>query len=365
MMKSLLTHLLWGTSVYTALALWLVGPQWAGRSRRPHGRVFRAARRIGWGRSSQDRAAEVVATLAAHVPAGAELPDAGRLRLRLEDRRFSALSVLLVWLFPGLGVVACVFLVLNGEFSEGRPWLMPLLWGMFGAVLVLCEVDRRMLARSLPLEHTTLMAVRAVEACRPPAREDREARGYSYGSAVCAAVDDLCAALGRYAELEPRRTDPVHRARLRAQAQEVVRNLHAAKVRLVDGDRSALGDLYAIVASLLSRTVAPAHEPASAGPLVATAALTADPAWQGPPPRTEATGAKLLGYGLFVGTLIAFGWLLSLLNLPEALSLPLLVVMAGAIHRALKHRLPVPDLPQDLTPAAPSPVPSSPANPGV
>ncbi|MFJ3205085.1 hypothetical protein [Streptomyces sp. NPDC086989] len=294
----------------------------------------------------------MLAVLAAHTPAGAELPDQDRLRVRLEDRRFSVLSILLVWAFPYVGVMTALFLVLNGDFSARHPWMLALVWGMFGGIIVVTEVDRRMLARSVPLEHTTLMAVIAVEACQAPEPEQREVRGHSYGSVVCAAVDDLCAALGRQAELEPRRTDPVHRARLRAQAQEVARNLHAAKVRLVEGDQSALADLHAIIGSVLARTVAAAHRPENSGHLVAAEVLTADPDWQGPPSRNESTRAKVLGYALFIGGLIAIGQLLSALNLPEAVTLPLLGVLAGGTHRALKHRLPVPALPESLSPTA-------------
>ncbi|MCY0931661.1 hypothetical protein OTB20_36875 [Streptomyces sp. H27-H1] len=117
----------------------------------------------------------------------------------------------------------------------------------------LAEADRRMLNRSLPLEYTTVTAVGAVEACRVvPETEQEEVRGHSRGSSICAAVDDLCAAIGRQAELKPRRTDPVHRARVRAEALEAVRNLHAAKARLVEGDQAALTDLFAILGSLLA-----------------------------------------------------------------------------------------------------------------
>ncbi|GLX41188.1 hypothetical protein Sros01_72610 [Streptomyces roseochromogenus] len=356
MLKSPFVDLLQATFLCTASVLMFVAPEWAGRSRRPKGRVFRWARRIGVRTGSEERATKVVGILAAHVSAGAELPEPERLRLRLEDHRFSVLSILLVWLIPAAGVGACLVVVLNGDFAHGHPWLMPLMWGMLGAVMVLCETDRRMLARSLPLEHTTLMAVCAVEACRPPGEGEAEVRGSTRGSAVCAGVDDLCAAVVRHVEREPRRTDAVHRARLRAQAQEVVRNLHAAKVRLLEGDQAALGDLCTVIASLLARTVAPAHTTGSTRTLVAVDVLTADPEWQGPPSAHESTGAKLLGSGLFIAGLIGIGWLLPLLHVPEPLTLPLLVIMATAIQRVLKRRLPVPDLPQDLMPPVPPPL---------
>ncbi|MFB6578511.1 hypothetical protein ACFCYC_13965 [Streptomyces sp. NPDC056402] len=110
---------------------------------------------------------------------------------------------------------------------------------------------------------------------------------------------DPCQALARQAELEPRRTDPAHRARLRAEALEVVRNLHAAKVRLIEGDRTALASLFAILGPLLARTVAPTH--LNPRPLVSAEVLTADPSrrfsarWPAPAMRT--TRAQVGGSG--------------------------------------------------------------------
>ncbi|MFJ9343756.1 hypothetical protein ACIRP0_31415 [Streptomyces sp. NPDC101733] len=364
MLKSLFVELLLGVAVYIGVSLMLIGLQWVGRSRRPKGRVFRWIRRLGLGKHSEGRAAEVLAVLTAHTLTGAELPDAKRLCLRLEDHRFSALSILLVWLFPGLGLGVCLVL-LNGEFAQGQPWLMALVWGAFGAVMVLCEVDRRMLARSLPLEHTTLMAVCAVEACEPSENQVDEVRGYTRATMVCGGIDRLCAALARHAEVEPRRTDSVHRARLRAQAQEVVRNLHAAKVRLLEGDQDALADLCTIIASLLARTVAPANAVNSTRPLVAAEVLTADPEWQGPPPSRESAGANLLGFGVFIAAFVAVGWGISLLNIHEALVLPLAAITVTGLHRALSGRVPLPALPMELRlTAPPTPAPDAPSAPG-
>ncbi|MET9959366.1 hypothetical protein ABZ128_09825 [Streptomyces sp. NPDC006326] len=364
MLKSLFMEFVWGIGLYVGVTLCLVAPQWTTRTRMPRGRVFRLARRMGWGKPSDVRAAEVLQALREQVPAGADLPGPERLQRRLDDRRFSIFSILLLWLFPYLGVVAALFLVLNGHFDDGSPWMVPLVWGMFGGVLVIAEVDRRMLARSVPLEHTTLMAVRVVEACREPATRQEEARGHSRSSAVCASVDELCAALDRQVELEPRRTDAVHRARLRAEALEVVRNLHAAKVRIAEGDSAALATLFGIIGSLLAGTVTPTHLSSSARPLVSAELLTADPDWEGPPLRNASLGAKVLGFGLFIAGLVAVGKLLSLLSLPEPLTWALVVLVAGAGHRALKRRIPVPDLPTELLPApqAPAPLPATPAD---
>ncbi|OEJ22258.1 hypothetical protein [Streptomyces subrutilus] len=340
-----------------ALTLPFVAPLWAGRARRPGGAVFRFAQRRGLLKTSAERAAHVVRALGEQIPAGGEAPDVDRLRQRLDDRRCSILSILTLWLFPYLGVVAALFVLLNGRFGAGYLWMV-LVWGMFGGVLVLADVDRRMLARSLPLEHTTFMAVQVVEACLPPEPSRVELRGRSRVSAICASVDDLCAALGRQANLEPRRTDALHRARLRAEALEVVRNFHAAKIRLVEGDQAALGTLYAVIGSLLTRTVAPTHLPESASRLVAPEVLSADESWEGPPLRNESAGAKALGYVVFIVGLAGFGYVLSLLNLPEPLAWALLILMAGAGHRVLNRWLPVPTLPTELSPTA---VPAGPS----
>ncbi|MGW6857249.1 hypothetical protein [Streptomyces xanthophaeus] len=361
MLKSLFAHLVWATGLYTVVAFWFVAPRWTLRVRMPRGRIFRIARRTRVAKSVTTRAARAVGALSAQAPAGAEIPEIERLEQRLDDYRCSSLSIMLVWLSACPGVLAALFIALNSDIDDGYPWLMPLLWGGLGGIFVLAEVDRRMLNRSLPLEHTTLMAVGAVEACRVvPETEHGEVRGHSRSSSICAAIDDLCAAIGRQAELEPRRTDPVHRARLRAEALEVVRNLHAAKVRLVEGDEAALTTLFAILGSLLARTVAPTH----LGPrsLVSAEVLAADPDWEGPPLRNESVGAKILGYGLFVAGLVAVGKLLSFMSLPEPLTWLLLGLMASAGHGALKRWLPVPALPTELlsgpaaTPPHPEPV---------
>ncbi|GHI90441.1 hypothetical protein [Streptomyces xanthophaeus] len=347
MLKSLFAHLVWATGLYTVVAFWFVAPRWTLRVRMPRGRIFRIARRTRVAKSVTTRAARAVGALSAQAPAGAEIPEIERLEQRLDDYRCSSLSIMLVWLSACPGVLAALFIALNSDIDDGYPWLMPLLWGGLGGIFVLAEVDRRMLNRSLPLEHTTLMAVGAVEACRVVSEtEHGEVRGHSRSSSICAAIDDLCAAIGRQAELEPRRTDPVHRARLRAEALEVVRNLHAAKVRLVEGDEAALTALFAILGSLLARTAAPTH--LGPRPLVSAEVLAADPDWEGPPLRNESVGAKVLGYGLFVAGLVAVGKLLSLMSLPEPLTWLLLGLMASAGHGALKHWLPVPALPTEL-----------------
>ncbi|WP_371619905.1 hypothetical protein [Streptomyces sp. NBC_00454] len=354
MMKSLFDQFVWGTALYIALTLPLVPPLWTGRARRPRGVVFRFAQRAGLMKTSAARAARTVRALREHTQAGAEVPDTERLRQRLDDRRCSVMSILLLWSIPYLGVIAALFLLLNGGFASGYQWIV--VWSMFGGVLVLADVDRRMLARSLPIEHTTVMAVGVVEACGAPDPSQHEVRGHTRNSAICASIDDLCAALGRQAALEPRRTDAVHRARLRAEALEVVRNLHAAKIRLVEGDRAALGTLYAIVGSLLARAATPTHLPESSSRLVCADVLTADPNWEGPPLRNESPAAKALGYALFIAGLAATGQLLSLLTLPEPLPWVLILLTAGAGHRVLKRWLPVPALPAELLPTSSPPV---------
>lgn len=360
MLKDVFAGLVWATGLYIVVALWFVAPRWTARLRMPRGRVFRLFRRGDVAKSVTVRAARTVGALSTHAPAGRELPDTRSLEQRLDDYRCSVLSILLLWSFAWLGLLAAVFLALNSDVEDGYPWMMPLLVVSIAGVGVLAETDRRMLSRSLPLEYTTVMAVGAVEACRVvPETEHDEVRGHSRASSICAAVDDLCAALGRQAELEPRRTDPVHRARVRAEALEVVRNLHAAKVRLVEGDQGALTDLFALLGSLLARTVAPTH--LNSGPLVSAELLTADPSWEGPPLRNETVGAKLLGDGLFVAGLVVVGKLMSLLNLPEPLTWGLFVLMAGTGHRGLKRWLPVPTLPAELLP---SPAAATPAEPG-
>ncbi|MFG3001762.1 hypothetical protein [Streptomyces sp. NPDC048340] len=150
----------------------------------------------------------------------------------------------------------------------------------------------------------------------------------------------------------------MHRARVRPEALEVVRNLHAAKVWLVEGDRAALTDLFAILGSLLARTVAPTHR--HPRPLVCAAVLTADPSWEGPPLSSDSIGSKLLGYGLSITGLAAVGKLVSLLNLPDPLTWALIALTAGAGH-SLKRWLPVPALPMELlpTPAATQPEPGT------
>lgn len=363
MMKSLFENLMGVTALYIALTLTAVAPLWTGRARRPRGALFRFVRGAGLLRKSTERATRTVRELRERIPAEAEAPDVELLARRLFDRRCSILSVLLLWSFPYVGVVASLLILLNGRFTTGYLW-MALVWSMFGGVLVLADVDRRMLARSLPLEHTTLMAVGVVEACRAPEPSQDEARGRSRSSAICESIDDLCTALVRQASLEPRRTDAVHRALLRAEALEVVRNLHAAKVRLVEGDRAALGTVYALIGSLLARTVTPTHLEESSSRLVSADVLTADPNWEGPPQRSESAGAKVLGYALFIAGLVALGQVVSLLNLPEPLAWPVLLLVAGAGHRALKRRLPVPALPAELLPAPPAPggVPESPSS---
>ncbi|MFD5414041.1 hypothetical protein [Streptomyces nojiriensis] len=350
MLKSLFVYLVWASGLYTMVAFWFVAPLWTGRSRMPRGRVFRFARRRQAAKSVSARAVGTVGTLSAQAPTGAEIPEAELLERRLDDYRCSILSILTLWLFPCLGVLSALFLALNSDVDQGHPWMMPLLFGALGVIGALAEIDRRMLNRSVPLEYTALMAVGAVEACRVvPEGERSEVRGHSRGSSICAALEDLSQALGRQAELEPRRTDPVHRARLRAEALELVRNIHAAKVRFIEGDQAALTSLFAILGSLLARTAAPTH--LNPRPLVSAEVLTADPSWEGPPLRNESTGSKLLGYGLFVALLVAVGKALSLLSLPEPLTWGLVVLMAGAGHRALKRRLPVPSLPAELLPA--------------
>ncbi|GGY67016.1 hypothetical protein [Streptomyces xanthochromogenes] len=359
MVKNIFSWCLIGSALYVLTALALVAPQWVDRKRVPRSWVGRLALRFRLMRPRRSRVVRVRQLLAEHHVADAELPSADRLEKRFTDLTCSLATIYLLWLLPFLGVLAALMIMVNARVVSSF-WMLVLLWGLLTSVLVLADVDRRSLLRSVPHEHTVHMAIRAWEAITSHGSPDGEIRGRTRNSAFCDAIGDLCDALERQAELEPRRTDPVHRSRLRDHAHEIVRNLHTGKIRLSEGDQDQLAALARIIASVLKYASAPTNALGSSTRLADPHLLSPDPDWDGPRPQTGSPALGALGYALFICIVAGAGYLLSLTHFPEAITSVLVVLAVGAGHALLKRmRLPFPSLPPSPQPEAGTATPPS------
>ncbi|MFD9485233.1 hypothetical protein ACFWBX_14815 [Streptomyces sp. NPDC059991] len=342
MAKNIFVWCLFGSGLYMLTALVFVAPHWIDRTRVPRGSIGHLALRLRLMKPRRDRVLRVRQLLADHQVADAELPPTDRLEKRVSDLTCSLASIYVLWLLPFLGLLTAIEVVINARFTTNAGIaLLP--WSLLTLVLVLAGMDRRSLERSVPREHTTHTAIRAWEAITSHGEPDKEIRGHTRNSALCGAIDDLCEALERQAELEPRRTDPVQRTRLRNHAHEIVRNLHVAKIRLTEGEQEQLITMAKIIASVLKHAATPTNSLDSSTRLVDQRLLSPAPDSNGPHRRTGSLAVKALGYALFVCIVAGAGYLLSLANFPEAITSVLVVVAVAAGHALLQRmRLPAP-----------------------
>lgn len=290
--------------------------------------------------ASRDRSTRAVALLQAEGVAEADLPETHLLERRLADRASSLGSIYGIWLVPAVGVVVALLTLTTTRFST-HSYFVIIMWIMFGTLLALADTDRRMYDRSVPHEATAAAAVTALEAITSPGtrsggRGPGEWRGHTRNSAVCKAVDDLCAALRRRAEVEPRHADPVLRDRLREQAWLTVRNLHDAKVKALVGEEGAEGRLAVLLASILRRAVAPTNVRTATVDLVSPTLLISAPDWDGQARRRPSALAYVGSHGFFALLVGGSGLLFTLLRLPDAVVGILVAALAGAGHRLLR-----------------------------
>ncbi|MFD9485075.1 hypothetical protein [Streptomyces sp. NPDC059991] len=352
MVKNVFAWCVIGSALYMLTTLTFVAPHWVDRKRVPHGWPGRLALRLKLMTPRRSRVVRVRQLLTEHRVAEADLPSAERLEKRVTDLTCSLASIYLLWLLPFLGVLAAIMIMVNTRIGTSF-WMLVLLWSLLTSVLVLAEVDRRSLHRAVPHEHTVHMAIRAWEAITSHGSPDREVRGHTRNSAFCDAIGDLCDALERQAELEPRRTDPIQRSRIRRHAHEIVRNLHAAKIRLSEGDQDQLAALAQIIASVLTYAAAPTNALTSSTRLADENVLSPNPDWDGPHPQSGSPALGALGYALFLCIVAGAGYLLSLTNFPEAITSVLVVLAVGTGHALLRRmRLPFPSLPPSSQPEA-------------
>jgi hypothetical protein len=166
-------------------------------------------------------------------------------------------AIYTLWFLPFLGASAALLTLLGSRFSSSSS-LLVLALAMLALAAFLAETDRHMYERSVAHEATVAAAVHTWEAVAE--RRNAEQRGRSRSSLVCKAMEDLCAALLRHAELEPRWADPVLRNELRAHASLLVRNLQQLKNESLRGNATATRRLALLVAGILRQTTAPTNE---------------------------------------------------------------------------------------------------------
>jgi hypothetical protein len=148
-------------------------------------------------------------------------------------------------------------------------------------------------------------------------------------------VEAFCAALARRAEYVPTTSDTELRGLARTDADLVIRNVQAAKIRLLRGDSSALDNISRLLTSTVTRLVRPPAFPPSMA-IADSELLVDDPGWAGSTVRQRTALSVGLSYATFVVCLVLIAGVANWLQLPDAVSaiiVPALAAPAVALVR--------------------------------
>lgn len=341
---------LWGGLGFIVLRLPFVIQQWIMRRRKPMMFPLWLPFIRAWTESPAPSRLERARSLLRRPTDTYGISSAEWVRLAdlVKEREAATTVIVASWLLPGLMAMAAgvpLFLPLG-------PVPMPvfvLFWLLAGLALGLGFYDVRRYQESEPTAHTVHLALRALDACRgrPPHYE-----GGNDPDLIAPAVEAFCTALARRAEYVPTTSDTELRGLARTDADLVIKNVQAAKIRLLRGDSSALDDISRLLTSTVTHLVRPPAFPPDMA-LADSELLVNDPGWAGSTARQDTALSVGLSYATFIACLILIAGVANWLRLPDAVS-AIIVPALAAPAIALVRRFGAPGHPL-LEPSPPPP----------
>ncbi|MEU3559356.1 hypothetical protein [Kitasatospora sp. NPDC006786] len=334
-------------SIYLAFALVSLISVWVGGPRVPGNWLCRLRPLDSFLRSiARKRAQNAHRHLENSGVSADELPDAASLERTIADRSRSLAGMGVIWAPPLVASFAMWLGLSMGDpdhhiFKSTAP-LLP--WGLLVLSLCLAETDRRAVTRSVPREWTVHAALAALEAI---AEDSPERRGRTKDGAVSKTVGELCSTLERQARFVPKDADHVLRQRVRGRAYLIVRNVQAAKIRLLSEDAASRTDLARILASVLRHATRSANTIGATVKLADDDVLIDDPEWHRDS-RPASTVAGVIGNLALVAALVAAGVTINLIGLPDVVATPIVSVITAAGVLALR-RLRIPTTAEDTS----------------
>ncbi|MEV7777749.1 hypothetical protein [Kitasatospora sp. NPDC088351] len=346
-------------SIYLLFAMFSVSSAWISGPRVPGNWLRRLRPLDSLLRSMARRRAQTARRLLEDSGVSADkLPDVALLERVIADRSRSLVGMGVVWAPPLLASFAMWLGLSIGDpdhhaFKSTAP-LLP--WGLLFLSLCLAEADRRATTRSVPREWTVHTALAALESCT----EDKpERRGRTADGSVSKAMGELCSTLERQARFVPKDADHILRQRVRDRAYLIVRNVQAAKIRLLSEDTVARTDLARILASVLRHATRPANVIGATVKLADDEVLSDDPAWhRDSRPASAMTSA--IGNLALVAALVGTGVAINLIGLPDVVATPIVsvITVAGAL---VLRKLRIPTTAESPSTAAQTDQPGTPA----
>lgn len=339
-------------AIYIGLRMPFIGPQWYARNRQPQGTLLKLPLLRRWAESpapARIARARVLLARPGNAPSGDLEASWGRLETLVRTREFATTCVVMSWMPPGLLALAAWFTLLIGD-PPGAHWTTTVgIWLVTAAAIGFGTYDWRRYEESEPTQHTVHLALYALDACHGPAPDFA---GGQDPDVIAPAIEAFCAALARQAEYVPKTSDPELRNQARTDAELVIKNVQAAKIRFLRNDATALNELSRILASVVTHAVkAPSSPPDMR--VADEALLSSDPGWNGPIPRPAFAVRTVASYALFTAYLTAIALLVNWVDFPEPVSAILIPVLALPGLKALqRHRSPTANTAPDGAPTA-------------